>query len=271
MYTRDTTDEPPLKRQRVNQSTNEDKEKSIINNNDMQFPEYLNDDIADMNIDLENKEENPQSHSNCNSNTVNTNSNSNSNSNGNATTTAASTVEIQTKTKTPTKTKEVSKVAHTTKPIKTKMARKKSISGGIRSAKSKSKTKTKTKAKTRKPAGLIPGRCSCQTKKQLTDRVKSAMTLNKWTIEATCIRVKMDCTAFKWMFGEHGTIIPNNYDENTPVVVCRLNSQAQCGDVFGKSKIKGGSRYGEYHITSMDIVFTPPTHEVKMWFAVSGW
>eukprot|EP01084_Bolivina_argentea_P109756 196131_1 len=131
----------------------------------------------------------------------------------------------------------------------------------------KSKSKSKKKKKAPKKRGAIPGVCTYQTKKDIGDALKSLVSLEKWTIPAKCLQVRMDCVAFNHLFGEHGDITPPQYDEDTPCVVCRLDGD-NAGNVFGKTKCRGGSRMGTFEIEKMDVVFLPSQRSARIWFAV---
>ena len=80
----------------------------------------------------------------------------------------------------------------------------------------------------------------------------------------------MDCEAFNHLFAEHGDMTPEEFDEDTAVVVCRLDGEGSA-NVFGKTKCKGGSMYGTFTIRKMDVVYFPAERKARIWFGVSGW
>lgn len=66
----------------------------------------------------------------------------------------------------------------------------------------------------------------------------------------------MDIQFFRSFFSQEETNIsinPTNYDDSTPVVVAMLSS-SQAGDVFGVSKVKGGSLLTPACLSSICVV-----------------
>ena len=110
-------------------------------------------------------------------------------------------------------------------------------------------------------------------KRKMQNRNKKRKQKKKYQQKKTkmdCVEGEMDCIAFKHLFEEYGDITPKDYNENTEVVVCRLDDD-KSGQVFGVSKCKGGSRYGTFEIEKMDIIFFPKQRKIRIWFGVDGW
>ncbi|KAG5654181.1 hypothetical protein H0H81_006563 [Sphagnurus paluster] len=124
------------------------------------------------------------------------------------------------------------------------------------------------KPRAKKVAAPTPGLGYCSlSKKDFGDKIKSALVLEKYEIQSMRFYVKMDVAFFRTFFGGNARITPQEYDQNTAVVVAELNN-AQAGQVFGVSKIKNGNRYSTYHLASMMVVFYPSTGNASCWLTV---
>ncbi|OCL06529.1 hypothetical protein AOQ84DRAFT_321313 [Glonium stellatum] len=104
------------------------------------------------------------------------------------------------------------------------------------------------------------GTCSLN-KKELGDRVKSALRLEKYGTQRTRIDLTMDLAYFNSFFRNPELktpidITPSTFDASTPVVVAELG-HAQAGELLGVSKVKGGNRMATTYLASMCVVFYP--------------
>lgn len=66
------------------------------------------------------------------------------------------------------------------------------------------------------------------------------------------------------------SILPADFDESSPVVVAHIDGSHELGEVFGKTKIKGGNRYSTYTADKMDVVFIPGKKSARLWWTMSG-
>ena len=48
-----------------------------------------------------------------------------------------------------------------------------------------------------------------------------------------------------------------------------LLASAAAGEIFGKTKITGGTRMGSWSANKMELVFFPPTGELRIWWTMS--
>ncbi|KAL1725146.1 hypothetical protein EV714DRAFT_277788 [Schizophyllum commune] len=125
----------------------------------------------------------------------------------------------------------------------------------------------KTKKTATRKSAATAGFCSL-SKKDFGDKIKSCLTLEKYAIQRMTFPVQMDVDFFRNFFVAPGTkIVPEVYDENTPVVVATLSNHA-AGQTFGVSKIKNGNRYTTYDLSLMTVVFYPPTKKAQVWVSV---
>ncbi|KAL1742834.1 hypothetical protein HDZ31DRAFT_65617 [Schizophyllum fasciatum] len=124
--------------------------------------------------------------------------------------------------------------------------------------------------KTKKAAArksISSGFCSLN-KKDFGDKIKACLTLEKYAIHRMTFSVEMDVDFFRNFFTAPGTqIVPEVYDECTPVVVATLNNRA-AGETFGVSKIKNGNRYSTYNLSLMTVVFYPAAKNAQVWVSV---
>ncbi|KAJ7136632.1 hypothetical protein C8R44DRAFT_695542 [Mycena epipterygia] len=122
-------------------------------------------------------------------------------------------------------------------------------------------------AKKSKPkASTAIGACSLN-KKDFGDRIKEALRLEKYDVQRMRINVTMDVAFFRSFFGGHASITPQDYSQDSPVVVAEL-SNSQAGEVFGVSKIKNGNRMTTIHLQSMMVVFYPSKGKASVWLTV---
>lgn len=124
--------------------------------------------------------------------------------------------------------------------------------------------RTKT---TKKTSGKIDGKTIEQHRRALGDQVKRAIKVEKWAVEArTAIESKISLAVFRELVVPHAdSVVPPKFDATTPVVVA---STKQMGEIFGKSKIKGGTRLGSWSADKGDLIFFPSSGELRVWWTM---
>ena len=56
--------------------------------------------------------------------------------------------------------------------------------------------------------------------------------------------------------------------ENYPVVVVNVKGSDKIGNIFGKTKITGGTRLGSWDADNMDIIYCPDTQNMRCWWTM---
>lgn len=132
-------------------------------------------------------------------------------------------------------------------------------------------TPTVKKAKSgSKKAGKIDGKTVEQHRRALGDLVKRNISVEKWCIGArTSIETNTSLAVFEALVVPNATsVTPSNFGPSTPVVVVAVQSREDLGEIFGHSKIKGGTRMGSWTADKADIIFFPPTGEMRVWWTM---
>lgn len=126
------------------------------------------------------------------------------------------------------------------------------------------------KAKPAKPGGKTIE----QHRRTWGDAVKANIHVEKWCINAKthCVIEDVEHSAFEELvLPNASSVVPANFNNKTPVVVASVTSTAAMGEIFGKSKISGGTRMGSWHANKGEIVYFPPTRTMRVWWIMSGW
>ncbi|KZV89496.1 hypothetical protein EXIGLDRAFT_618133 [Exidia glandulosa HHB12029] len=126
-------------------------------------------------------------------------------------------------------------------------------------------TSTAKKPRTKSISGPKVGTCG-MTKKDLGDAIK----IEKYGAQRTMVSTTMDDAFFRAFFdtGIAGVkISPADYDASTPVVTAHFGNRA-AGELFGVSKVKGGNRYTENHVSAVMAVLYPPQQKFVMFFSI---
>ncbi|KAK3718717.1 hypothetical protein LTR37_004936 [Vermiconidia calcicola] len=149
--------------------------------------------------------------------------------------------------------------------------------------------KARTTTAKSKKASKDVGACSL-TKKEIGDRVKSSLALEKYAWPTTVdienadrrsrygiprmrIDMKMDTAFFRSFFIDNNAldsplaVSPADFDAASPVVVVELN-HGQAGELLGVSKVKGGNRYSTTYLAAMCAVFRPRDERCTLWLTV---
>ena len=109
-----------------------------------------------------------------------------------------------------------------------------------------------------------------QERRRLGDAVHARITFTKWAIEArTHAKVDLDLSTFTNLIVPNATsVTPADFDKDSPVVVAKVEGSDAAGEIFGKTKIKGGSRMGSWSADRVDIIFYPSEGEADVWWTM---
>ena len=119
--------------------------------------------------------------------------------------------------------------------------------------------------------GKIQGKTLEQHRRALGDAVKANIQVQKWCVEArTFATTKCAFEVFERLVVPNATsVVPESFTNETPVVVAKIKGTAALGDIFGKSKIQGGTRLGSWSADKADIIFFPPSNDLRVWWTMS--
>ena len=77
--------------------------------------------------------------------------------------------------------------------------------------------------------------------------------------------------AFRALLVPNATnVYPDDFDESTPVVLASIENTQQARDVFGSSKIKGGSRVQTWEVDRADFTYVAAKKEIRVWWTMGG-
>ena len=62
------------------------------------------------------------------------------------------------------------------------------------------------------------------------------------------------------------SVVPAVFSKETPVVVASIVGPTATGEVFGKSKIKGGNRYQQCQVEKVEFVYFPSKEKARVWW-----
>ena len=107
-----------------------------------------------------------------------------------------------------------------------------------------------------------------QYRRKMGDAIKSHLSMEKYCMRADChANVKLPIHIFKNLVVPNSvSVTPEVFNEQTPVVVASIEGALAAGEVFGKSKIKGGNRYETREVEKVEFVFFPPSEEARLWW-----
>ena len=107
-------------------------------------------------------------------------------------------------------------------------------------------------------------------RRALGDAVKAKIHVEKWCIGASChcsTRIALD--VFRNLVVPNAAdVTPAQFGMDTPVVVASIRGTSSAGEIFGKTKITGGTRMGSWSADKMELVFFPPTGELRVWWTM---
>ena len=64
-------------------------------------------------------------------------------------------------------------------------------------------------------------------------------------------------------------VVPATADAHTPVVVASVLHRGAV-EIFGSTKLVGGTRLGSWTANKMELVYFPPTGELRIWWTMGG-
>ena len=107
-------------------------------------------------------------------------------------------------------------------------------------------------------------------RRALGDAVKAAISVEKWCIAARCqCNTRTTLDVFRNLIVPNAAdVTPREFDASTPVVVAAVRGSSSAGEIFGKTKITGGTRMGSWSANKMELVFFPPTGELRCWWTM---
>eukprot|EP00179_Madagascaria_erythrocladioides_P007109 CAMPEP_0198308838 /NCGR_PEP_ID=MMETSP1450-20131203/1377_1 /TAXON_ID=753684 ORGANISM="Madagascaria erythrocladiodes, Strain CCMP3234" /NCGR_SAMPLE_ID=MMETSP1450 /ASSEMBLY_ACC=CAM_ASM_001115 /LENGTH=137 /DNA_ID=CAMNT_0044011551 /DNA_START=64 /DNA_END=477 /DNA_ORIENTATION=+ len=126
------------------------------------------------------------------------------------------------------------------------------------------------KPKKTKPTRMASGKTLEQERRVLGDAVKGRLSFEKWTIAATThATVDMAPDVFQQVVVPNATrVLGDASDANAPVVVARITGSDKCGETFGSSKIKCGSRMRTWCMHKCEVVYRPADAKADLWWTM---
>ena len=167
--------------------------------------------------------------------------------------------------------------------IETKLGRSRSCGGAskrsIRTPRMNASTKKrKMKSSGTKKNGKIAGKTLEQHRRAMGNVVKENIKVEKWCIGARthCVIKDVEAEVFqKLVLVNASSVVPTfssdiRIDElqNIPVLVVSILSTDLIANVFGATKIKGGTRLGSWSADKCEIVYVPQTKEMRVWWTM---
>ena len=136
------------------------------------------------------------------------------------------------------------------------------------------KKSKKSSAPKKSKAGKIDGQTVEQHRRSMGDRVKSKIHVlggkHDWGIAARCHTV-LPCSVAVFralVVPSASKVTPAGFDSKTEVVLAEVNSTQQIAEIFGSTKIRGGTRYGSWSARKMDLVFKPQEGQLRAWWVM---
>ncbi|KAF7195071.1 hypothetical protein HII31_03539 [Pseudocercospora fuligena] len=122
------------------------------------------------------------------------------------------------------------------------------------------------------------GNCSL-TKKEIGDKVKYALRLEKYSISKMHFEMQMDMQFFRSFFMDSENLtkplspMPAEFDDATPIVVVEMN-RTQAGELLGVSKVTGGNRMATTLLGRLCVIFRPKEGKTTVYISPEehfGW
>ena len=122
-------------------------------------------------------------------------------------------------------------------------------------------------------ANKIGGKTLEQHRRAMGDRVKGSIRVEKWCIAASTHAVldDVDPAVFRALVVPHAaSVVPPAFGDGgdgeapTPVVVASVRGTAAMGEIFGHSKIKGGTRMGSWAANKGELVYFPEERSITV-------
>jgi len=107
-----------------------------------------------------------------------------------------------------------------------------------------------------------------QHRRRIGDAVKGCLSMEKYCMKADChCTVKISIDIFRRLIIPHAAeVTPVEFTSTTPVVVALVKGSKAAGEIFGKTKIKGGNRYEQCEAEKMELVFFPSREKMRVWW-----
>lgn len=109
-----------------------------------------------------------------------------------------------------------------------------------------------------------------QHRRALGDSVKAAIHVEKWCIKAqTHCETECPLHVFQELVVPNAVeVMPASFCATTPVVVALVEGHDSAAQIFGKTKITGGTRMGSWTADKMEIVYFPATSAMRIWWTM---
>ena len=98
--------------------------------------------------------------------------------------------------------------------------------------------------------------------------MKSHINVEQWCIAARthCV-TKCELEVFRRLVVPNAvSVTPAEFSESTPVVVASVKAGA--ANIFGTTKLTGGTRLGSWSADKMELIFFPATKELRCWWTM---
>ena len=107
-----------------------------------------------------------------------------------------------------------------------------------------------------------------QQRRRLGNDVSLQISMRKYAIAAnTHCTVDMGAATFKQLVvANANSVVPSDWNADTPVVVALMSGSGKIGEAFGKTKITGGNRYENYSASKMEVVYFPAQNRARLWW-----
>ena len=103
------------------------------------------------------------------------------------------------------------------------------------------------------------------------DEVKARLSMEKYCMKADCHSVVSDIPLDvfqKLVVPNSASVVPKDFTLNLPVVVASIVGSTAAGEIFGKSKIKGGNRYEQCQMQKAEFVYFPINQTARVWWVM---
>ena len=127
----------------------------------------------------------------------------------------------------------------------------------------------KAKATAKLYGKKIAGKTLEQHRRALGDRVKGQIQVEKWCVSARthCTIEDCDIDVFRALVVPNAeSVTPESFNKDTPVVVASVAQHA--ANIFGSTKLTGGTRLGSWRADEMELVYFPPTGKMRCWWTM---
>jgi hypothetical protein len=122
----------------------------------------------------------------------------------------------------------------------------------------------------KKNTPILDAKTLNQHRRDLGSQMKKVIQVKRWSVEArTSMETTISLQVFQELIIPHAnTVVPEIFDDTTPVVVASVTDGIELGQIFGKAKIKGGHRFETWSADKGDLIFYPPTGVLRVWWTM---